>query len=106
MGKKTTVEKEVREAVRNYLQELIGDRSGAGKGMALTANDLMTAARSAGQKGKNHKGTKQNNSIYHLPIDQLINDLIFICTEPCTSLSNQNVVEVLRVGVKDPLSSD
>ena len=51
MGKKN-LESEVRDAVRDYLQELIGDRSGAGKGMALSANDLMDAAKKGGQKGK------------------------------------------------------
>ena len=43
---------EVHRAVRDYLDQLIHERSGKGKGMALTNNDLFVAAKKAGQKSK------------------------------------------------------
>ena len=50
--KERALQVEVRKAVAAYVDELIQARTGAGKGCAVTAHDLLAAAKTAGQKGK------------------------------------------------------
>ena len=43
---------EVRKAVAAYVDDLIQTRTGAGKGCAVSAHDLLVAAKTAGQRGE------------------------------------------------------
>ena len=51
MMKQSDMKREVHNAVREYVDQLIAERHAPGRGMALSAQDLMVAAKSAGHKG-------------------------------------------------------
>ena len=54
MVKRDDIKAEVHNAVREYVDQLISERHAPGRGMAVSAHDLMVAARSAGHRGITH----------------------------------------------------
>ena len=52
------LQEEVRAAVKDYLADLITQRSAGGGGMAVSANDLLVAAKSAGQRSECSKAVQ------------------------------------------------
>jgi hypothetical protein len=50
--KPPNMQADIQKAVKDYVDSLIAERSGAGKGMAVSSNDLMVAARAASIKGR------------------------------------------------------
>ena len=49
MTKERAIQQEVKQAVKEYVDQLINERRGPGKGMAVSAGDLMAASRYAGE---------------------------------------------------------
>ncbi len=73
--KEKKLQVEIQKAVKDYVDELISERSGPGKGMAVSSNQLMTATRAAGQKGRLHSDISTEHAF---PISK-INYYFFVC---------------------------